>query len=119
MQKTIELIEYLRKNNATHLKSGFRMQDKDLTDLKVLGHLSAEAIELAEAIGRNNSLDILEELADIGAVWLHLLSRFGISEFRIEMEMDHKLRERFTVNEISGQPEERVASPHREVTAHD
>jgi NTP pyrophosphatase (non-canonical NTP hydrolase) len=106
MEHIYAYIGKLRDGNATHLKSGWKMQE--ISDQKVVEHIAAEVVELAMAICSHqfrflkfNGHDekIVEEIADVLNTVLHMAMRCDIGYQRLMDKMMQKLESRFEIKD--------------------
>lgn len=97
LAELLELVDELHRNNAMHIRRGFRLQDADV--MVCTNHLIEEVVELqAECITQNREA-IIEEASDVMAIFLHLLHMHGVA-LETVVDMCHsKLRNNFTYDE--------------------
>jgi NTP pyrophosphatase (non-canonical NTP hydrolase) len=98
-------IEELRRQNATHRKRGFRIND--LTPAMQSCHLLEETVELqAEVLNTPRATEehLAKEASHVLACFLHLLQKHGLSLEKVAAEAIRMCRQHWTTN-----PEDVVA----------
>ena len=92
----IEYISELHRNNAIHIKRGFRLQDA--TPLIASNHLIEETVELQAEVICGNEDGIIDEASDALACLLHLLEMKKITLDVIAKHSKQKLIKVFSTD---------------------